>query len=196
MSSFCTCSKLSLDYWPVAVSVSGDSFVVTGRDDRCLHIVTRVGGSLQQTHRVTLPPPRGDWVSAIQLPGPLYAVLDCAPPGRVVCVDREGEVRHTVYSWDTSPGYQSLYLPRYMTTEQCGRLLVADTDHGVPLVSASGSFLQRVVTGKDDGVWGPQRLCQDADSGLLAVGHSSDTTDSDSDRPTVSVFEYRASSCH
>ena len=96
-------------------------------DDQCLHIVTRVGGSLQQTHRVTLPQPRGRWwLSAVQLPGPLYAVLDRAPSGRVVCVDREGEVRHTVYSRDTSPGYQDLYFPHYMTTEQCGRLLLAD----------------------------------------------------------------------
>ena len=109
-----------------------------------------------------------------------------------MCVDREGEVRHTVYSRDTSPGYQHLCVPRYMTTEQCGRLLIADTrNHDVQLVSASGSFLQRVVTGKDDGVWGPRCLCQDADSGLLAVGHF-DT----GGRATVSVFEYRASSCH
>ena len=95
----------------------------------------------------------GGW-SAVQLPGPLYAVLDLAASGRVVCVDREGEVRHTVYSQDTSPGYQDLYLPEYMTTEQCGRLLLADTYNDcVQLVSASGSFLQRVVTAKDDGVW-------------------------------------------
>ena len=182
LSSFCTCSALSLDYGPQKVSVSGDSFVVLG-DDRCLHIVTRVGGNLQQTHRVTLPQPQGWWLSAVQLPGPLYAVLDRALPGRVVCVDRKGEVRHTVYSRDTSPGYQNLYLPQYMTTEQCGRLLVADTNNdGVKLVSASGSFLQRVVTAKDDGVWFPQCLCQDADSGLLAVGHrDSDTTDRGSD---------------
>ena len=206
MSSFCTCSALSLNYVPAAVSVSGDSFVVTGDGlDRCLHIVTRVGGSLQQTHRVTLPQPQGYcWASAVQLPGPLYAVLDCAvDSGHVVCVDREGEVRHTVYSEDTSrdssPGYQDLSRPRYMTTEQCGRLLLADYwNHCVQLVSASGSFLQLVVTAKDDGVWEPERLCQDADSGLLAVGHSdSDTTDSDTGgRPTVSVFKYRASSCH
>ena len=197
LSSFCTCSALSLDYTPRTVSVSGDSFVVTG-DDQCLHIVTRVGGSLQQTHRVTLPQPQGLWVSAVQLPGPLYAVLDCARSGRVVCVDREGEVRRTVYSQDTSPGYQHLFSPFYMTAEQCGRLLLADfLNHRVQLVSASGSFLQFVVTGKDDGVWYPQRLCQDADSGLLAVGHwDSDTRDSDSDRSTVSVFKYRASSCH
>ena len=201
MSSFCTCSALSLDYGPEAVSVSGDSFVVTG-DDWCLHIVTRVGGSLQQTHRVTLPQPRGDWwLSAVQLPGPLYAVLDRAHSGRVVCVDREGEVRHTVYSRDTSPGYQHLSDPDYMTTEQCGRLLLADTENdGVQLVSASGSFLQRVVTGKDDGVWHPHRLCQDADSGLLAVGHrDSDTTDTvplPTGKGTVSVFEYQTSSCH
>ena len=96
---------------PERVSVSGDSFVVTG-DDRCLHIVTRVGGSLQETHSVTLPQPQGVcWESAVQLPGPLYAVLDYAFSGRVVCVDREGEVRHTVYSRDTSPGYQDLSLP-------------------------------------------------------------------------------------
>ena len=192
MSCFCTCSALSLD-WPLRVSVSGDSFVVTGSDhkaDRCLHIVTRVGGSLQQTHRVTLPQPRGwGWVSAVQLPGPLYAVLDYALSGRVVCVDREGKVRHTVYSRDTSPGYQHLFFPRYMTAEQCGRLLLADTgNHGVQLVSASGSFLQRVVTAKDDGVWRPRRLCQDADSGLLAVGHS-DSEDLLTGKATVSVFE-------
>ena len=241
MSSFCTCSTLSLDYWPRTVSVSGDSFVVTGSDecqhfvvtgrgddfvmvcdDWCLHIVTRQpGGSLQETHSVRLPQPQGDntgwasavqlgpqpqgwgWESAVQLPGPLYAVLDYAPSGRVVCVDREGKVRHTVYSQDrdSSPGYQQLYFPDYMTAEQCGRLLLADTrNHGVQLVSASGSFLQRVVTGNDDGVWIPMRLCQDADSGLLAVGHlDSDTTDSErrsTGKGTVSVFEYQTSSCH
>ena len=174
------------------MSVSGNDVVVTG-SDRCLHIVTKVGGSLQQTHRI-LPQPRGRWESVVQLPGPLYAVLDCAFSGGVVCVDREGEVRHTVYRQDTSPGYQDLSFPLYMTTEQCGRLLLADSNnHDVQLVSASGSFLQRVVTAKDDGVLLPRRLCQDADSGLLAVGHfDSDTTY----RPTVSVFKYRASSCH
>ena len=139
------------------------------------------------------------WLSGVQLSGPRYAVLDYTDPGSVVCVDREGEVQHTGYSRDTSPGYQSVHRPHYMTTEQCGRLLVADSfNHRIQLVSASGTFLQHVVTGKDDGVWRPGCLCQDADSGLLVVSHrdSGDTDGVGWFTPTVSVFKYQASGCH
>lgn len=179
--------------------MSRDAIVITGHDDHCLHIYSRDGSSVQEMHTVTSPKPQGRWwLIGVHLAGPQYAVLDGVDPGRVVCVDRDGQLPHTIYNQATSPGYQHLNHPVYMIAEQSQGLSIADRgNHSVQLVSASGTFLQHVVTREDDGVWLPWRLSEEEDSGLLVVGpwesEDTDSKDHNTAIPTVSVFKYQPS---
>ena len=160
LSVFVGCRKMSLEYKPLGVSVTGDVVVVTDGDVDRLHVYQSAGaGLLRETHTVTLPPPQSECLSGVlwAAASPLYAALDWA--SGVLWVDSAGAVQGQYSEEQAGDQYQRLWVPQHMVAERSQRLLVADTNnHRVQLVSGAGRFLRHVLTGREHGVWRPYRL--------------------------------------